>query len=308
MSPRAPHRHPDGEPVGPPVQLPPRSSPRSATAQGAPATGSAAATRLPAEALALDRERAALVFAAPRGLRQTFAAALVFNAQLARACEEAGEDMVALVRLAFWREAMERALEGGDAGRPEVAALFAGPGGRRTAAAFAPAIAAREGFVEARGFPDVAAYRAFAEATSGALHALLAQLAGRPAEVVEAARAAGTAYGVAGLLRSSRAYARRGAVLVPQELVPPRRVLARAGGVAVPEVARAVRRLLEALPQPEIAPHLARDPLVAVPLRLAVRSRRQLERTGFDPFAPRVGPLPFALLDLLPRLLRRPVR
>lgn len=287
------------------MQLPFRSRPRLVPAQDAPAAGSAAATHLAVEALRLDPERAALALFAPRPLRAAFAAALVFNAELARACEEAGEDMVALVRLAFWREAMEKALAGGDAPRAEVAILFGGLFGRTTAAAFAPAIAAREQLVETRGFSDIDAYRDFAAATSGALHALLAELAGRPAGVVGAARAAGTAYGIAGLLRSSRAYARRGTVLLPAALISPRRVLARASGVAVPEVAQAVRTLLEALPEPEISPQLARDPLVAVPLRLARRSCRQLQRAGFDPFAARVGPLPFALLDLAPRVLLR---
>ncbi len=259
-------------------------------------------TTLLAELRRLDPERAPLaVFAAP-ALRAPFAAALLVHAELARACEEAGEDMVALVRLAWWREALEA---GRGEGHPALALLADAVRGEPVRRALLATLPAREALVEARGFPTVAAYLDHARATAGRLHALLAELAGRPPALREAAFRAGAAYGAAGLLRSSRAYARRGIALVPRELLPARRTLARAGGIAVPELAEAVRRLLEAAAEAFPLP-ADPDPLVRLPARLARRSRRQLARAGFDPFHRRVGPLVGGGLDL--RLLLAGIR
>ncbi len=237
-----------------------------------------------------DPERAPLALFARGSLRPLLAAALLIHAELARACEEASEEMVALVRLAWWREALA-----GESSHdhPALAVLADEPAAlliRRTLLASLPV---RERLVEERGFATLADYRAYAAATSGALHRLLAELAGRGQAVVRAAAEAGTAYGIAGLLRSQRAYARRGIALLPRELIPPRRVLARAGGVAVAELPAAVRRLLAEV-DPLLPPRPPRDPLVRLPLALARRSRRQLARAGFDPFHPRIGPLPWA--------------
>jgi len=246
-----------------------------------------------AEVRRLDPERAPLVAFATAPLRAPFAAALAIQAELARACEEAGEEMVALVRLAWWREALTEARP---TGHPALGVLAGLEQAGRIRQVLLEVLEARTGFVEARGFETVEAYLAYARATSGRLHRLLAELAGYAPPLGEAAEVAGAAYGAAGLLRSARAYARRGTSVLPRELVATRRVLAAASGVRVPEVAEASRHLLEraheAFPRPA-----RRAALVRLPATLARRSHRQLARAGFDPFDPRVGPLILGALD-----------
>lgn len=169
-----------------------------------------------------DRDRyLALLFSAASA-RDALAAIAAFNLELARATTETSESTLGLIRLQWWREAIEEIRGGGATRRhPIVSALSAATRrhGLSTSRMLAM-IAGKEEDIESEGAPSQAAFDVRADATAANLVRLSLEAVGlNPAEPdLEAASAVvGRAYATAGCMRSVLLDARRRRVRLPAQ-------------------------------------------------------------------------------------------
>jgi phytoene/squalene synthetase len=174
-----------------------------------------------AEARKLDPDRTlAVAFARPED-RALLAALVLFNAELARIPEVVNEPMAGMIRYQWWRDAVARAARGEGAAQhpllpPLVAALGAG---KLEPARLMALIDAREGELDQLQPDDLEALDAYAAATSGALHRLLAEVAGGDARTIEAAGRVGSGFALVGILRAIGFHQAQGRVLLPADLL-----------------------------------------------------------------------------------------
>ena len=258
-----------------------------------------------------DRDRYLALLFAPASARSALAAIAAFNLELARAASDITESMLGLVRLQWWREAVEEIRAGGAVRRHQVAEALAAA--TRThnllTERMLAMIASREKELESEGAPTQAVFDARADSTAGNLIRLSLQVVGLdPEETALSAAGAsvGRAYATVGCARSVLLDARRRRIRLPAE------VLTEAG---VDQ-----DQLLELRPQPALQACLrllaegaegdlraARHALIprrARPLvltgRLAALHLERLRRVAYDPFDPRViGSAPFDVWRLL---------
>jgi 15-cis-phytoene synthase len=129
--------------------------------------------------------------------------------------------MAGEIRLQWWRDALERPGSGEAKANPVAAALL------DTIIRFRLPVERLIALVEARAFdlyndpmPTLAALEAYASHTSSALIELAARiLGGDRIDASDAARHAGVAYAIAGLLRAFPLHAARGRLFIPLELL-----------------------------------------------------------------------------------------
>ncbi len=237
-----------------------------------------------------DPDRFLTALFAPPERRDALLALYAFNHELARAREVASEPMLALIRLQWWREAVEGAARRHAVAAPLAAAIDAGMLQRADLHAL---IDARE--VEAE--PEIATladWRGYVLAGAGGVAVAAARLLGAPEP--EALRPLGAAYGVAGLLRSATLLAARGRCLLPADLLAAQGSPIE-GAIAAPDsppVRAVLARLAEEgrglLRQGEAAPVPGGAIAAALP---AVLARRDLARW------PRLAPAPRGIGDRL---------
>ena len=163
-----------------------------------------------------DRWLAALF--APEPKRPHLLALYAFNIEIARVADTVREPMMGEIRLEWWRET----LAGARAGKPRahdtaraLADLFAAVG--LPAELFEAMVAARSFDASSDLFADRAALEAYCDATSGNLMRLAARILGKPDD--DLARAAGTAYAIAGMLRAIPHQVARHKSFLPQSLL-----------------------------------------------------------------------------------------
>jgi phytoene synthase len=209
----------------------------------------------------VDWDRYFCTLFAPAQAREDLALLYLFNHELARAREVAREPLLALIRLQWWAEVVEGADKRHDIATPLRAAL------RRGAFAAADLAALVEGRrVEAEAeIADRDAFLAYVRGTAGRLARIAGQRLGVDSVAVEDA---GTAYGIAGVMRAAPFHAAQGRSLLPTAGAAgladeARRLL----GARVPRAA-----LAAALPAAFVRRDLARGGLAARGLgdRLAV--------------------------------------
>ena len=170
-------------------------------------------------ARAHDPDRFLCALFAPAERREPIFALIAFNHELARAREAATNPMAALIRLQWWRDAIEEARAGRPARRHEVA----GPlHGAVTAGALDPdalidLVDAREAETEEDGFATEQDFVTWLRGTAGGWSAVAGRALGADAEAAEVLRALGAAYGLAGVLRSVGAHAAQGRCLLPRD-------------------------------------------------------------------------------------------
>jgi NADH dehydrogenase [ubiquinone] 1 alpha subcomplex assembly factor 6 len=240
-----------------------------------------------------DRYQTALFASVER--RAALFALYAFNYEIARVRETVTQPMLGQIRLQWWREVIDAAYAGGPTRQHEIALPLTGAirDFDLPRAPFGRMIDAREQDLGDEPPPDLAALVAYAEATSASLMQLsLLALGVNEAATQAAAKHAGIAYGLAGLLRAMPFHARTGRRYIPDDVAARAALDLQdyAGLRATPalrdaaaEIAAAAQRHLEqarALP----VPRLARPGLLA-----AVIARRflvRLQRAGHDPFAP----------------------
>ncbi|WP_246504068.1 phytoene/squalene synthase family protein [Plastoroseomonas arctica] len=164
-----------------------------------------------------DRFLAALFAPAPH--RETLFTLIAYNAELARARAAASNPLAALIRLQWWRDAIEEARAGKPPRRHEVAeplhaAITAGALDADSLIALADA---REAETEADGIPSAAAFAGYLRATAGGLAIAAARLLVADPAWLPLIERLGAGYGLAGVLRSVPHLARAGRCLLPVE-------------------------------------------------------------------------------------------
>ena len=166
-----------------------------------------------------DPDRFLCAIFAPAAARPAILALTAFNHELARAREAATNPIAALIRLQWWREAVEEAAAGRPARRHEVAAPLAAAiaAGALDPAALLAMTAAREAECEEEGLATEPAFVAWLRGTAGGWSAAAARALGADTAGAEVLRALGAAYGLAGVLRSLAAHAAQGRCLLPRE-------------------------------------------------------------------------------------------
>ena len=258
-----------------------------------------------------DRDRYLALLFAPASARSALAAVAAFNLELARAASEITESMLGLVRLQWWREAVEEIRAGGAVRRHQVAEALAAATRARGLSTdrMLAMIASREEELESDGPPTQAVFDARADATAANLIRLSLQAVGLDPEetgLSAASASVGRAYATVGCGRSVLLDARRRRIRLPAE--------------ALAEAGVDLDQLLELRPQPALqaclrllaeraegdlrAGRQASIPRSARPLlltaRLAALHLERLRRAAYDPFDPRViAAAPFDVWRLL---------
>ncbi|MDO9713330.1 squalene/phytoene synthase family protein [Paracraurococcus lichenis] len=232
-----------------------------------------------------DPDRFLCALFAPAALRERLFALIAYNHELARAREAARTPLIALMRLQWWRDAVEHAAAGRPAPRHEVAGPLhaAIAAGALDAAGLIAMADAREIEAEEEGIPTREAFAAYLRGTAGGFAVAAGRLLSAPPALLPALQRAGALYGLAGVLRSVPALAGQGRCLLPADALAearltPQAVLAEPRAEAVGRVVRGLaaaalpdlpglRAGLRTLPRPALA--------AALPLVLA---RRDLGR------------------------------
>jgi NADH dehydrogenase [ubiquinone] 1 alpha subcomplex assembly factor 6 len=258
-----------------------------------------------------DRDRYLALLFAPASARSALAAVAAFNLELARAASDVTESMLGLVRLQWWREAVEEIRAGGGVRRHQVAEALADATRARGLSTdrMLAMIASREDELESDGPPTRAVFDTRADATAANLIRLSLQAVGLDPEetgLSAASASAGRAYATVGCARSVLLDARRRRIRLPAE--------------ALAEAGVDLQQLLELRPQPALqvclrllAAGAASDlqaarqtsiPRRAKPLSLTARLTalhlERLRRAAYDPFDPQViATAPFDVWRLL---------
>ncbi|WP_207478554.1 phytoene/squalene synthase family protein [Arenibaculum pallidiluteum] len=254
-----------------------------------------------------DRDRFLTCLFAPPERREWLFGLYAFNVEVAKTREVVSQPMLGQIRLQWWRDALDELYVGTVRAHEVLQSLApAVATGRLERDRFEAVLLAREADLEEGPPPDMAALEAYADGSSGALAllALEALDAGSDAAAT-AARHAGIAWALTGLLRAVPYHARIRRIHLPADLMAAhgvsatrlfegRRpdglpaVAAAIGGVARAhvEAARAVRRGVGRAAMP-----------VLLQAAMAQTYLGVLERAGWDPFAPRV-PMAHPLLQL----------
>lgn len=188
-------------------------SPRAALAH----IGTVTLSPIGAFARAHDPDRFLCALFAPAERREAIFALIALNHELARAREAATNPMAALIRLQWWRDAIEEARAGRPARRHEVAGPLHGAvsAGMLDADALIDLVDAREAETEEGGFATEQDFVTWLRGTAGGWSAAAGRTLGADAEAAEVLRALGAAYGLAGVLRSVPAHAAQGRCLLP---------------------------------------------------------------------------------------------
>jgi len=258
-----------------------------------------------------DRDRYLALLFAPAAARSALAAIAAFNLELARAASEITESMLGLVRLQWWREAVEEIRAGGAVRRHQVAEALAAATRAHNLSTerMLAMIASREEELESDGAPTQAVFDARADSTAGNMVRLSLQAVGLDPEetgLSGASESVGRAYATVGCARSVLLDARRRRIRLPIE------VLAEAGVDQdqllelrpQPALQTCLRRLAEGAESDLRAARHASIPRRARPLvltgKLAALHLERLRRAAYDPFDPRViASAPFDVWRLL---------
>jgi 15-cis-phytoene synthase len=223
-----------------------------------------------------DPDRFLCALFAPPDRREALFTLIAFNHELARAREVASNPMMALIRLTWWREAVEEAQAGLPPRAHEVAAPLhaAITAGALAAPDLIAMVEAREAETEEDGMPSAAALHAYLRGTAGGFAVAAGRLLGASPALLPALQQAGALYGLAGVLRAVPALAAQGRCLLPVEVVEPAMVLADPAAASP-----AIRRLAaEAPPAPDLSALPRTAIAAALPLVLARRDLRRLAR------------------------------
>ncbi len=259
-----------------------------------------------------DPERAFLLAFAPRRLRPVLTMLAALDLEAGRILDRVREPAAALMRIAWWQEAVDDAL----AGRPAAQPLLRLLAGLRAHPALAPAVdlkaivAAREAFLHEEGEMSLDEAITCARATGGLLNRLWAQAllrAGggpaseRSADWLVAAEDVGTAYQLTRYLGGIQREARAGRLWLPglraadRAAIPARQVSRGPWPPLLTDLLRALAGSAEALCAAAVARLPARLPLAArQPFLLSAYVARDiaaLAAARYDPSAARLGRL-----------------
>jgi phytoene synthase len=249
-----------------------------------------------------DRERYLVsLFATPEAQPALFTL-LAANHEIAKTAEVVSEPVIGAIRLQWWRESLD-GIESGTPRTHEVVLPLARLVAERGVSLqpLRELVDARELDLEPDPPADLEAFMAYAEATGGALHQLMAEVVGADAEI---GRAGGRIWAALGLIRAMPQLLQAGRWAVPDVLleeysISHQKIKDNRGD---PALGSALAPLLDRC-RSEIAELAGRRALrhaKARPFRLltarAADVLRQFEAHGNDPFSPQVGLPPRALV------------
>jgi phytoene synthase len=168
-----------------------------------------------------DRDRYQTALFAPAARRDALFALYAFNYEVARIRESVREPMLGLIRLQWWRDALDEIYAGKPPRRHEVATPLAHAIAVHglTKAHFGALLDARALDMEEMPPESLAALEDYAAGTSGNLLLLALEVLGvREASAAETVRDIGIAYALAGLLAAAPFHAQRRRVYLPAAL------------------------------------------------------------------------------------------
>jgi phytoene synthase len=260
---------------------------------------------LAAAARRADPDRFLCALFAPEALREAQFLLIAVNAELARARAVASNPMAALIRLQWWRDAVQEAQAGAPPRRHEVAGPLAAAlrEGRLDAEDLLGMIDAREAETEEE-IPTLPALLAYLRGTAGGFAVAAGRALGAPAATLPGLQALGAGYGMAGILRNIPALAQQGRSLLPADLLA-EHALTPADAARDPRlrgIAAVAQRMAQegqallAEGRGRIAGLTRAAIAAALPARLAARDLRRQASPGWDPSAP---PPPRGLGDRL---------
>ena len=262
-----------------------------------------------------DRDRYLTLLFAPRAKRTILAALYAFNLECAHAVVAGGEQpLLGQMRLQWWRDAISEAMTAREKPSQPVLAILAGRPDLEPE--LLQLLAARERDLTNPPFANLADVTAHAQATGGELSALAAAVLG--GDYGAAARAAGTAFALVGMVRAiphqmpGRGY--QGRLCLPMEILSQEGLIADDvwTGKNIAAVSACVRELAVAAAL-ELAKlqglrnvGQALSPLLHGSLAAAYLAR--LAKADYDPFSPHLAlpPLHRPLLLCWRALGRRP--
>ncbi len=243
-----------------------------------------------------DRDRFLTALFAPSSKREDLFALYAFNLEIARIRETVREPFMGLIRLQWWRDAIEEIHAGSPRRHPVVEAL--GAATRRSGLPREPflrLLKAREQDMSADPPADLAGLAAYAEGTSAPLIELALLALGGPLTepAILAARHIGIAWALTGLVRAIPFHAATRRSYLPRQAVD-REGLDLGGTFELrssPSLCRIVREIMS-----EARRHhrLGRDGARALPRRLLPAllpavlvelHASRIAKAGYDPFA-----------------------
>ena len=245
-----------------------------------------------------DRDRYLLTLFAPASARPALWAILALNLELARIPESVSQLVLGQMRLAWWRDAVDKALSSGETGgNPILVGLAAASdAGKLDRDSVIHLVDGSERDLLRASDASLAEIELDTGIIGGTLTRLrLKTLGFEPKEVAGAGRHVGSALGLVRLVRSIPREAARGRLILPADLaeiaeIPPGPVIA---GKADPALMQAVSVIAEriddhlGLARAEDAPRRAFPALgdgIAI-----TRYLRRLKSAGFNPFDPRLN-------------------
>ncbi len=266
------------------------------------AVGSGNASYCAEQVRRFDPDRYLTVLFAPRARRAALFALYAFNIEVAKTAEVVSEAPLGLLRLQWWRDALE-AIEAGQGPRHPIAEPLTEAVRRHhlDPALFGRLIEAREFDLEGQAPEDLAALEAYAAATSAGLVHLALQILGVEAAAARTAgHHAGIAWALAGLLRAVPFHAAAKRLYLPRDLS--QAAALRTGELfelrSSPALCRVAERVAACAREHLRAaravagqvPRKARPALLCA--TLADHALARLARAGYDPFDPRVQERP----------------
>lgn len=248
-----------------------------------------------------DRDRYQTALFAPAARREALFALYAFNYEIARIREAIREPMLGLMRLQWWRDALDEIYAGKSPRRHEVvtplACAIAAHNLSKTH--FIALLDARAQDMEELPPGSLPALENYVAATSGSLILLALEVLGvREAKAAETGRAAGIAYALAGLLVAAPFHAQRRRIYLPAALTAQHGVdlerslfaLKSSPGLAAVarDIADCARRHLDAVRR-----HRGAVPRAAIPALLhavlAEHRLRRLETVDHNLFDPKLA-------------------
>jgi NADH dehydrogenase [ubiquinone] 1 alpha subcomplex assembly factor 6 len=241
-----------------------------------------------------DHDRYLCALFVPGRARAHVLALHAFNVEVARIRELVSEPMMGLIRLQWWREAIDGARQGTARKHPVAIGLAdAIRAHDLPPEPFERLLAARETDLQDEPPQDLAALESYAEATASTLIELTLAMLGQKEEAArEPSRHIGIAWALTGLLRAVPVHASRRRSFLPRDLVERAgldlegvfngrpdeglRVVARQIATRAREHLQAARGLRRKVPRGAVP--------ALLPAVLADRYLARLERTGFSLF------------------------
>ena len=258
-----------------------------------------------------DPDRALSALFAPRDARADLFALYAFNVELARIAEQVSEPDLGAIKLQWWRDAVDQAASGETTGHP-VTDAFGEAVRRRALSAdrIAALLDARQFDIARESMADPPSLEAYLRDTAGNLFVLAASILGARAGAVEpAARAAGLAYGLTGVMRAMPVHAASGRLYLPADALrrhgtAPEQVLTGKTSQGLDEALAEFRAMAhEALDEAErhVAKLEAPARTAYLPLSLVDHYLAALEKSGRDPLRDIAGINPLYRLWRLAR-------